>query len=56
MYTELLVVLMALVALTTGESFADWMTKDFCDRELAVGQVSSILLQSYSIRKILTSR
>lgn len=49
MYSELLVVLLALVACTTGESFADWMTKDFCDRELAVGQVSlvDILLQLY---------
>jgi hypothetical protein len=43
MFSELLVVLLALVSFTTGESFADWMTKDFCDRELAVGQVSLVL-------------
>ena len=30
-----------------AESFADWMTNDFCDRELAVGQVNIIFNEKW---------
>ena len=41
---ELLILILSLVAATTAESFADWMTKDFCDRKLVVGEVPLYLL------------
>lgn len=42
----------ALQYLLIGESFADWMTKDFCDRELVVGQVRKLFSEENKLFKI----
>ena len=44
MMKEWILVVSTLVSVLGAESFADWMAKDYCDRQLSVGQVLSFTL------------
>ena len=41
MMKEWILIISTLVSVLGAESFADWMAKDYCDRQLSVGQVLS---------------